>query len=177
MPDLVTDPKEVERLAEEREEENWAFRSWIKMEFGFDDERLMSVVCELADGITAQIDCTQCANCCRKTATNLDEEDMERLATALDVSIAELQETHVVYDEDRGGRWQLPAPCPLLEGNLCRVYDARPTSCREYPHLHNDFRASSISRINNTFICPIVFNVVEEMKCALRWPRRNRWRR
>jgi Fe-S-cluster containining protein len=76
-----------------------------------------------------------------------------------------------------GGRWQLPAPCPLLEGNLCRVYDTRPTSCREYPHLHNDFRASSISRINNTFICPIVFNVVEEMKYALRWPRRNRWRR
>jgi Fe-S-cluster containining protein len=177
MPDLVTDPKEVERLAEEREEENWAFRSWIKMEFGFDDERLMSVVCELADGITAQIDCTQCANCCRKTATNLDEEDMERLATALDVSIAEFQEAYLKWNDDHGGHWQLPAPCPLLEGNLCRVYDARPTSCREYPHLHNDFRASSISRINNTFICPIVFNVVEEMKCALRWPRRNRWRR
>jgi hypothetical protein len=40
-----------------------------------------------------------------------------------------------------------------------------------------DFRAASISRIHNTFICPIVFNVVEEMKYALRWPRRNRWRR
>ena len=31
--------------------------------------------------------------------------------------------------------------------------------------------------INNTVICPIVFNIVEEMKYALRWPRRNHWRR
>jgi Fe-S-cluster containining protein len=65
----------------------------------------------------------------------------------------------------------------LLEGTLCRFYEARPVSCREYPYLHRDFRAHSISRINSTFICPIVFNVVEQMKYALRWPRRNRWRR
>jgi len=45
---LVTDPREVERLAEEREDENWAFRDWIKLEFDFDDERLMSVVRELS---------------------------------------------------------------------------------------------------------------------------------
>jgi Fe-S-cluster containining protein len=177
MTGVITDPQGVERLAEEREEENWAFRNWIKLEFGFDDERLMSVVRELADAVTGQIDCTQCANCCRKTSTNLDEADMERLADALGMSVPALCEAYLEFDEDYGGRWLLPAPCPLLEGTLCRVYDARPTSCREYPHLHNDFRAASISRFRNTFICPIVFNVVEEMKYALRWPRRNRWRR
>jgi Fe-S-cluster containining protein len=175
--ELVTDPREVERLAEEREDENWAFRDWIKLEFGFDDEDLMSVVRELADEITAQIDCTQCANCCRKTRTALADDEMMRLADALAMTIPVLQETYLVFEEERGGRWYLPVPCPMLEGNLCRVYEARPDSCREYPHLHNDFRAASISRINSTYICPIVFNVVEEMKHALRWPRRNRWRR
>jgi Fe-S-cluster containining protein len=177
MSDLVTDPKEVERLVEEREDENWDFRDWIRGKFDFDDERLMSVVRDLADEITAQIDCTQCANCCRVTATNLSEEDIERLAAALDMSIVELQEAYLEWDDDLGGRWQLPAPCPLLEGNLCRVYNARPTSCREYPHLHDDFRAASISRINNMFICPIVFSVVEEMKHALRWSYHKRRRR
>jgi Fe-S-cluster containining protein len=172
----VTDPGEVERLAEEREDENWDFRNWIKREFGFDDERLMAVVRDLADQITADIDCTQCANCCRVTSTTLEDADIERLATALDMSVSDLQATYLEFVEDRGGYWCLPVPCPLLEGNLCRVYEARPESCREYPHLHNDFRAASISRINNTFICPIVFNVVEEMKAALRWQRRRRQR-
>lgn len=39
MTGLVTDPQGVERLAEGREEENWAFRHWIKLEFGFDDDQ------------------------------------------------------------------------------------------------------------------------------------------
>jgi Fe-S-cluster containining protein len=171
MGQLVTDPREVERLAEEREDENWDFCGWIKLEYGFDDEGLMSVVRELAEQVTAQIDCTQCANCCRKTSTALEDGDVERLAAALEMDVPDLQATYLEFVEDKGGYWRLPAPCPLLEGNLCRVYEARPASCREYPHLHNDFRAASISRINNTFICPIVYNVVEGMKAVLPWRR------
>jgi Fe-S-cluster containining protein len=169
MGQWVTDPKEVGRLAEALEDENWDFRNWIKRRYDFDDEGLMTVVHDLADRISAQIDCTQCANCCRETTTPLDEKETERLAAALGLTVPDLQANYLQFEKDYGGYWYLPAPCPMLEGNLCRVYRARPDSCREYPHLHNDFRAASISRINNTFICPIVFNVVQQMKVALRW--------
>lgn len=175
MAKLVTDPRETKRLAEQREDENWDFRNWIKMEFDFDDERLMSVVRALTDEITAQVDCTQCANCCRETSALVDGEDAQRLAIALGMTIPALGEAYLEFDEGEGGHWWLPAPCPLLESNLCRVYDARPTTCREYPHLHSDFRAASTSRIDNTFVCPIVFNVVEGMKVALHWSRQGHW--
>jgi Fe-S-cluster containining protein len=165
---LVTDPIEVERLAEKAQAENWEFGNWIKLNFGLDDKRLMSVVRRLTEEVTAQVDCTACANCCRVTTTSLAPEDMKRLASALHVDVPTLQQTYL--EQGEWGKWELPAPCPLLDGNLCRVYDARPSSCREYPHLHNDFRAASIARINNTFICPIVFNVVEGMKVELDWP-------
>lgn len=178
MGKVVTDPAQVEHLAEKREDENWAFRGWIKCEFGYGDERLMSVVRDLTSAITAEIDCTRCANCCRTLPVILEQGDIERLVAALGMSVGEIQDAFLEYDEDRGGRWLLPAPCPLLEGNLCRVYEARPLSCREYPHLHNDFCAASISRIGSTFVCPIVYNVVEELKIALHWrhPRRRRGR-
>jgi Fe-S-cluster containining protein len=100
-------------------------------------------------------------------APSLDAEDMDRLAQALGLALPTLQETYLQGTES--GRWELPAPCPLLDGNLCRVYEARPRTCREYPHLHNDFRAHSMARIQDTFICPIVFNVVEGLKVELDW--------
>ena len=164
---LISDPAEVERLAEELAEENWAFRNWIKLSFGFDDRRLMSVVHRLTEDVTARIDCTACANCCRETPVLVDKADMERLARHLDSDVQTLRSTYLQRDEQK--HWQLPAPCPLLAGNLCSVYDARPSTCRQYPHLHNDFRAHSIARIQETFICPIVFNVVEGMKAGLDW--------
>lgn len=171
---LITDPAEVERLAAELEE-NWAFRNWIKLNFDPGDNRLMPVVRRLTKEVTARIDCTQCANCCRMTTPSVDIQDMERLAVALDLDIPALQHTYLEQDEQGG--WQLPAPCGLLAGNLCRVYDARPASCREYPHLHNDFQAASIARCHSAYICPIVFNVIQGMKIELRWPDRSKWDR
>jgi Fe-S-cluster containining protein len=164
---LVIDPIEVQRLAEELEDENWVFRGWLKSNPGLDDDELMSVVHWLAEDVTAQIDCTACGNCCRVLAPLLDEEDMQRLAQALEMDIPSLQRT-TLRQEERG-HWELPAPCPLQDGNLCRVYDARPKLCREYPHLHSDFRRHRMARLGDTFVCPIVFNVVEGMKVEFDW--------
>jgi hypothetical protein len=121
----------------------------------------------LAEEVTAQIDCTTCANCCQVLAPTLDQQDMQRLARALGSDVPSLQATYLRQDDS--GKWGLPAPCPLLDGKLCRVYDARPKPCREYPYLHNDFRTHSIARIGDTFICPIVFNTVEGLKVELDW--------
>jgi Fe-S-cluster containining protein len=164
---LVTNPTKVRRLAKELQDENWAFRAWIKSNFDLDDEQLMSVVQWLAEDVTAQIDCTACANCCQVLAPSLNQDDKQQLALALDLDVPTLQAIYL--QQDKSGKWELPAPCPLLDGKLCRVYAARPKPCREYPHLHNDFRAHSIARINDTSICPIVFNVVEGMKVELDW--------
>lgn len=176
MKNLVTNPQEIERLAEELEDENWEFRVWIKEQYDFDDPKLNGMVWRLAGGLMEEIDCTACGNCCRKTTTPVTEEDLEQLSFALSMDISTFQATYLERDEESGG-WELPAPCPFLEGNLCRVYYSRPENCRQYPHLHNDFRAASISRFNNTFICPIVFNLFELMKEELNWRPRSRRRR
>lgn len=155
------------RRAELEEDENSSFRGWLKHRCGLDDVALMAIVRRLAEEATARIDCTACANCCRVRRPVLDEGDMGRLAQALGVDIAALRAEWLTQDPDGG--WQLPAPCPLLEGTLCRVYDARPSVCREYPHLHNDFRRHSLARVSDSLVCPIVFDVIEGMKVELGW--------
>ena len=69
------DSKKLQKLQQlnqqsstELDEENWAFRIWLKVESDLDDDQLMPVVLRLAKEITAQIDCTTCANCCRVLA-------------------------------------------------------------------------------------------------------------
>ncbi len=101
---LVTDPNAVRHLAEALQDENWAFRAWIKSNFDLDDEQLMSIVHGLAEEVTAQIDCTACANCCQVLAASLDQVDMKRLARALDVDIPFPDRVqHSRGDEGRAG--------------------------------------------------------------------------
>lgn len=172
--EIVRDPKQVERLALERDDENWDFRVWIK-EHGPHSDELNDLVQQLACEISDQIDCTECAHCCRVTSTRIVPDDFAPLARTLDLSIEEFKATVIQYDgEDKS--WLLPEPCPLLKSNLCSVYSDRPQQCCDYPNLHTDFRTHSISRFTNAEICPIVFNVIEALKVKLGWPGLKRWR-
>ena len=51
------------------------------------------------------------------------------------------------------------------------VYAHRPKDCHSYPHLHKKefvFRLWGV--VENCSICPIVFNVYEQLKDELRYP-------
>ena len=68
-------------------------------------------------------------------------------------------------------------PCPMLDGNLCSIYSSRPQACRDYPYLEEPgFSSKLISVITHTFICPIVFNVLQELKSVVNWRQRERRR-
>ena len=59
--------------------------------------------------------------------------------------------------------------CKNLDCNKCTIYQERPEECRQYPYLHRDnFINRSSEIIQNYEICPIVFNVVEQLKVELR---------
>lgn len=82
--------------------------------------------------------CQQCGTCCRWTGhVLLTEEDIVRLAAALEFSVDEFLEHHTVLASNRrqlslaehsDGR------CVFLDEAGCRFYDARPDQCRNFPH-------------------------------------------
>ncbi len=47
----------------------------------------------------------------------------------------------------------------------CSVYSDRPADCRGYPYLYEpDFSFRMIAMIERTSTCPVVFQVMEELK-------------
>jgi hypothetical protein len=66
--EIVKNPRQVERLARKRDDENQDLRAWLKGH-GPDDGELNDVVQELTQELWSQTDCTECANCCRTTLT------------------------------------------------------------------------------------------------------------
>ncbi len=160
----------IQRIAKQKEDENWKFRAFLK---GIDlsDEQIDALVHKLNEEVSRQIDCLECGNCCRKQSPLLLKKDINRLAKYLNKNQAELIAEYLVVDNKEHGYSFNRKSCPFLRGNTCMVYVKRPEDCRSYPHLHKkDFNHRTMQAVFNYEYCPIVFNVVEQLKLEL-------WRR
>jgi len=159
---MDTDIAIIKETSEEKAEENWEFRAYLK-ECDMSPEDIDAVVHRLSKEIASKIDCNACANCCKGITPVLDEEDIEKLSTGLGISTAEFKEEYLVEDED-GLKFKIK-PCPFLKDNSCLLYAYRPKDCRSYPHLHKEgfvFRLMDV--MANCSVCPIVINVYEALK-------------
>ena len=120
---------------------------------------------ELHDEVFERTDCLQCANCCKTTSPIFTDKDIERIAKYLKIRPSQLIERHLHIDEDR--HYVLnSSPCLFLgTDNYCSIYDVRPTACREYPHTNRRKMAKILNlTLENTQICPAVFEIVEQLK-------------
>jgi Fe-S-cluster containining protein len=111
-----------------------------------------------------QVDCTACASLpgrdyaapgagCRKVAKHLRLSREKFLAEYTDVS----EEEGLILKRNEKG-------CVFLDGNLCSIYEARPSTCVGFPHLVRG-AGSLIHRmwqmIDRACYCPIVYNSLE----------------
>ncbi|MDQ2775024.1 MAG: YkgJ family cysteine cluster protein [Acidobacteriota bacterium] len=160
---MITDLVQIKRFGEKQREENLRFRMWMKRH-NFVERRFKALAQETEDSI----DCTACANCCRVATTQVSERDMERLARYFRLSVPAFRAEYTVESEEEGIILKRDENgCVFLEGNLCSVYDVRPSTCELFPHLVKG-SGSLISRMwhmpDRAVYCPIVFNTLERFK-------------
>ena len=165
---ITLDLKYIEKMAKERDEENWEFRAFLK-QHEMASRELDAIVHRIAAEVTSQIDCTKCANCCQQIRPVLDKEDVSKFALGLKISRSEFQEQYLSQDDENVSKHIFnELPCPFLKNQRCSNYDFRPQDCRSYPHLHKkDFSSRLWGVVANYEICPIVFNVYEQLKIEL----------
>jgi uncharacterized protein len=162
---VVTDSAEVFRLGTAKAEENLAFRRHLSAHHA--GEKAFQL---LASEVQKQIDCTACANCCRCSIVPVDQQEIEKIAAHLSVTPEEVTRAYTVPDPDAPASRILDNSrqgCVFLSGNLCLVYQARPKTCRDFPHIavgtHSlGGRPSSLTRW--AALCPILYNAIEAYK-------------
>ena len=165
---LEADPKRIQQLAHEREDDNWCFRLFLKG-VELEIEELDAIAHRHHQAGATQIDCCACGNCCREISPVLSGYDVTRLATGLRVSKPEVIQRYLQPDKEEEDSFTFrDTPCPLLSGNMCTVYEFRPEDCRSFPHLHKEeFVFRLIQAVQNCAVCPIVFHVFERLKDEL----------
>ncbi len=153
---------QLEQMARRKEKENMKFFSRLKTRIPND---LDVVVQNLHNEVFSQINCLDCANCCRTLGPRITEKDIERIAKFLKIKQESFIRNYLKIDED-GDYIFLSMPCPfLMPDNYCLVYDVRPKACAEYPHTdRRKFHQLFSLTQKNTFTCPAVYEIVEGLK-------------
>ena len=166
MMTLVTNLDQIRQLAAQRHDEFEVMRYMLEADDDLDDARLDALVEQIAAPITAAIDCTQCANCCRSLDVYLTEQDVQHLADGVHIPVDEVITRYVDRDSaaevEEWGRLRA-RPCVFLRGKLCSIYAHRPESCRLYPVFTPDFRWTLADTIEGAAVCPIIYNVLVAM--------------
>ena len=166
---MLTDLVQIGRLGEKKREENQRFRKHLKTH-GLNERRFRRVAEEIED----QIDCTTCANCCKVATARLTERDVDRLARHLRVKKQDFLRDYTGTSAEEGLILRrTPEGCVFLDGTTCTVYDERPASCRDFPHLVRG-PGSFVSRMwempDRACYCPIVYNALEAFKTESGFP-------
>jgi Fe-S-cluster containining protein len=140
--------------------ENEEFQFYLE---GQDPYRIDELVNHLDEEISAEIDCMKCANCCKKQSPVIRESELWNISDYFNMDPESFKETYLTFDGDQMIMKQ--NPCPFLKEDLCTIYEFRPFDCSSYPHLDQKGIVSKLSGImGNYSICPIVYNVIENLK-------------
>lgn len=161
MYNIETNKETIAQLASIREDENDAFRSFIKNR---DGNQIDELVFKLNSTIEKKIDCTSCGACCNGLMINVTKNEAESAAQQLEMSNEDFKKKYI--EESLSGNYIINTiPCHFLKEKKCTIYENRFNECREFPHLHKPkFKDRLFGTLIHYSICPIIYNVVEQLK-------------
>ena len=163
---MSADIKNLSELSKEKKVETTKYFSKLRKKH---PKRLDVLMQELHEEEFKKTNCLACANCCKTTSPIFTDKDISRISKYLRIKEINFINTYLQRDEDDFMVLQ-QAPCTFLDtkDNTCFIYDVRPKACSEYPHTNRKkfFQLTQLT-LNNTEVCPAVFNIVEALKTKL----------
>ena len=154
-------PRQLRKTARRMEDENLRFRTFLKIHA--DEDELDRQFLELHRELFAEFDCCSCANCCRKSTTPLQDEEIISISAFLGMEKQDFIENYLIEGEEG---LALGTPCRFLgDDGRCAIQDCKPEECRNYPYTDKPERMHSLfSILSNAEVCPVVFEILERLK-------------
>ncbi|MCS6991826.1 MAG: YkgJ family cysteine cluster protein [Chitinophagales bacterium] len=152
----------IRQKAEREKTDNRRFFRWLKKARPVGMTKFFRLAHQEA---FADIDCLQCANCCRTALAVFEKPDIHRIAHHLGMSeeafIKKYLRPHPDYEY-----LICQLPCPFLTpDNRCSIYAIRPTGCRTYPPARLRLTDEQLDVLHdNVHICPAVNRIVDRVK-------------
>lgn len=162
MKSKIPTPESLRLMAAKAEKQT---KQWIASFNKKQSNQLDDIVHQLHGEVFCEIDCLECANCCKSISPTLYDKDIERIAKSLRMKPAEFIDKYLEIDEENDYVFR-STPCPFLDAdNYCLVYESRPKACREYPHTDRPrFYQILKLTLKNTYVCPAAYQVMERVK-------------
>ena len=136
----------------------------IKRLVGKKNKRIDDDANEVHIQVFDELNCLDCANCCKSIPPMFIRSDIRRIAKFLRIKEKEFELQYLRIDED-GDFVMKTSPCVFLDpDNKCDIYEVRPKACREYPHTDNySFKRNAHLHAKNVNYCPAVFHILERL--------------
>jgi len=168
----VIEPSKIEEEFKKVEDENYAFRRYLKNHSDLDE--LDEQFAELHNELFKDYDCNKCRNCCKVYSITFEETEIEKAANLIKLTKEEFMDKYIemtINGYDVKGR-----PCCFLtENGACEIEKCKPEGCREYPFTNKPERLLSlISIVDFSSVCPVVFEMLEKLKKMYNFKRRKR---
>lgn len=112
----------------------------------------------------SQINCMDCAACCKNYSPRFKTTDIRRISKVLKMKESRFIDSYLRLDED-GDYVAKSKPCPFLGAdNACNIYEDRPSDCVRFPYTDEDvlLKRPQLTLKNSSF-CPAVFYVLEKL--------------
>lgn len=165
MKHLELNIEKIALIGEQKEEENFDFRIFLK---GQDFKQVDRFVERIDKEVRAQIDCENCGNCCKSLRPCVTDSEIDTLSQIDNLTQKDFVKGFVEIDNFEGIKYLKDTPCKYLVDKSCSIYTNRPEDCKSYPHTQKkEFITCTLGLIENYGICPIVFNLFEQLKQEL----------
>lgn len=168
----MIEPAKVYEAFSRVEEENYAFRAYLKNYA--DEDKLDKQFLELHNELFSDYDCNKCRNCCKEYSASFEEHELRAVSAFLKMTEKEFRDKYI--KEDLGEYLLNVKPCCFLkEDGGCEIEACRPKSCRDYPFTNRPERLFSLlSILTSASICPVVFEMLERLKKEYGFRKRKR---